>query len=60
VVLVSLPTLALAVTVALRGLCRTWTFVWGLGAGTIVFLSGPAVQWSAITLTPPPKSPIVG
>ncbi len=45
VVLVSVPTLALAVTVALRGLRRTWTFVWGIGAGAVVFLSGPAVQW---------------
>jgi hypothetical protein len=45
VVLVSLPTIALTVTVALRGLRRTWTPVWALGAGAIVFLSGPAPQW---------------
>jgi len=45
VVFVSLPTIALAVTVALRGLRRTWTPVWVIGAGTIVFLSGPAPQW---------------
>jgi hypothetical protein len=45
VVFVSLPTIALAVTVAVRGLRRTWTPVWVIGTGTIVFLSGPAPQW---------------
>ncbi len=34
VVLVSLPTIALTVTVALRGIRRTWTPVWAVGTGT--------------------------
>lgn len=45
VVLVSVPTIVLGVTVAARGLRRTWTPVWVVGTGTIVLLSGPAPQW---------------
>jgi hypothetical protein len=45
VVFVSVPTIALAATVTVRGLRRTWTLMWVIGTGTIVFLSGPAPQW---------------
>jgi hypothetical protein len=44
VVLVSLPTVLLCVVVALRGLRRAWTWVWVLGTGTVLLISGPAVQ----------------
>jgi hypothetical protein len=39
VVFVSLPTVALAVTVAVRGLRRTWTPVWVIDCG-----GGPTVR----------------
>jgi hypothetical protein len=45
VVLASVPTVALAVTVAMRGLRRTWSSVWVAGTGTILIVSGAAVQW---------------
>jgi hypothetical protein len=45
VVLVSVPTVALAATVAVRGLRRTWSWVWVVGTGTILIISGAAVQW---------------
>jgi len=45
VVFVSVPTIALAATVTVRGLRRTGTLMWVIGTGTIVFLSGPVPQW---------------
>jgi hypothetical protein len=46
VVLVSLPSVGLAVTVATRGLRRTWTWIWVLGTATILLICGVAVpRW---------------